>query len=55
MKSTSLFLTIVASLALPACTGETKEEPGKVPAKGAPADPNASGTTTADLVLDKTP
>ncbi len=55
MKSTSLFLTIVASLALPACTAEAKEEPGKVPAKGAPVDPNASGITTADLVLSRIP
>ncbi len=52
MKSTSLFLTIVASLALPACTAEAKEEPGKVPAKGAP---EASGTMTADLVMNRVP
>lgn len=55
MKSASLFLTMVASLALPACTAEAKEEPGRVPAKGAPVDPNASGTTTADLVLNRVP
>lgn len=55
MKSTSLFLTIIASLALPACTAEAREVPGKVPAKSAPVDPNAPGIMTADLVLNRIP